>query len=142
MIIKDSSYTISRYINTSLAPPTFQMQCLRKIMRIRWDQRVSNAEVLERTGQKYVVETTTSRRMSWLGHIFRMNNNRLPLQILDWIPPNGNRRSRKLRSTYRNCMTSFLEDMGLSWTQARAMVQDRPVWSDFVALNAEMYSRR
>ena len=54
---------------------TFHQQCLRRILRIRWQHKITNKEVLRRTGL-----TTLSQRR--LGHVLRMSNEHIPKSLL------------------------------------------------------------
>ena len=65
----------------------FEGRCLRRILRIRWEQRVTNREVSRRTGINNIVEEVRHRRWRWLGHVLRMNKNRHPHAALRWAPP-------------------------------------------------------
>ena len=51
---------------------------LHRILRIKYTDRVSNAEVRVRTGQEIAENTVRRRRMKWYGHISRMNKERWP----------------------------------------------------------------
>ena len=46
---------------------TFQNKCLRKILKVRWQQHISNATVLEAAEMDRVSEEV--RRKSWIGHV-------------------------------------------------------------------------
>ena len=50
----------------------FEMWCYRRMMRIKWIDRVSNEEVLRRVGEKRsLMKTLTRRRNNLVGHILR-----------------------------------------------------------------------
>ena len=51
---------------------------LRRILRIKYTDRVSNGEVRVRTGQEIAENTIRNRRMKWYGHIARMDKERWP----------------------------------------------------------------
>ena len=59
---------------------------LRRILRINYTDRLSNAEVRVRTGQEIAENTVRKRRMSWYGHISRMSNERWPSIVHNWKP--------------------------------------------------------
>ncbi|GFS05811.1 hypothetical protein ElyMa_004691200 [Elysia marginata] len=70
----------------------FEGRCLRRILGIRWEHRVTNKEIFERTGIRPIVEEVKKRRWRWLGHVLRMSKSRHPLIALTWNPK-GSRRS-------------------------------------------------
>ena len=50
----------------------FEMWCYRRMMRIKWIDRVSYEEVLRRIGEKRsLMKTLTRRRNNLIGHILR-----------------------------------------------------------------------
>ena len=48
---------------------SFQNNCLRKIMRIRWPRRISNVDLHQRTGVDKMSEVIMRRRWAWIGHL-------------------------------------------------------------------------
>ena len=50
---------------------SFQCQCLRRILRIRWQQRISNNRVVEMADINNISCEITRRRWNWLGHVLR-----------------------------------------------------------------------
>jgi len=45
-----------------------------------------NYELNELTGNADIVRFIKSRRISWLGHVMRMDDKRTPNRILQWKP--------------------------------------------------------
>eukprot|EP00795_Rhopilema_esculentum_P010044 gene10044-biopygen12706 len=60
---------------------TVQQRHLRKILRIKWSDFVSNEEVLRRADVDDIEITLIKNRLRWLGHVSRMNDNR-PVKAL------------------------------------------------------------
>ena len=61
---------------------TYRLQCLRRILRISWQQKITNEEVLRRTGLTTVYFTLSQRRLRWLGHVLRMGAERIQKSLL------------------------------------------------------------
>ena len=57
------------------------LRCLRRILGITWQDKVTNAAVLEQDGtlSMYLLR---QRRLQWLGHVHRMKDGRIPKDIL------------------------------------------------------------
>ena len=49
----------------------FQNRCLRRIMKIKWQDRISNRELLERADVERLSEEVRIRRWRFIGHILR-----------------------------------------------------------------------
>ena len=60
----------------------FMMRHLRSIMRITWMDKVTNKEILERTGLPSMEDLLIRKNLRWTGHLMRMSPNRLPKQVL------------------------------------------------------------
>ena len=61
---------------------TFHMRCFRRILDIKWSDKVTNNEVLARTGLSSLYTLLRQRRLRWLGHVCRMADGRIPKDLL------------------------------------------------------------
>jgi len=52
------------------------------ILGILWKDRITNVEFRTRIGQQTMDNILRERRLRWLGHVFRMDNQRIPQQTL------------------------------------------------------------
>ena len=60
----------------------FHMRCLRRILSISWTDKVSNNEELERAESPSMFTLLRQRRLRWLGHVHRMEDGRIPKDLL------------------------------------------------------------
>ena len=60
---------------------SFHMRSLRRILGIIWSDRVPSAQILKRAGLPTMYTRLRQRRLSWLGHVRRMEDGRLPKDI-------------------------------------------------------------
>ena len=62
----------------------FEMKCYRRILRIRWEQKITNEEV--RRGvpcKKNIIQQIMERKLNLFGHILcRMKDNRLVKEVM------------------------------------------------------------
>ena len=49
----------------------FQNRCLRRIMKIKWQDKINNRELLERVNMEKLSEELRRRRWRFIGHILR-----------------------------------------------------------------------
>ena len=61
---------------------SFHLCCLRRILGITWQDKVTNTAVLERAGSHSIHLLLCQRRLHWLGHVHRMGNGRIPKDVL------------------------------------------------------------
>ena len=60
----------------------FHLSCLRRILRIKWQDKITNVEVLRRANTVGMEAFLMKAKLRWMGHVVRMGNNRLPKQVL------------------------------------------------------------
>ena len=75
---------------------SFHHRCLRKILKIRWQDKVTNNKVRSRAEVQTVTSMMDKRRVKWFEHV-RMNDERLPKESLEYKPVGGKRRGGRLR---------------------------------------------
>jgi len=53
---------------------SFEMWCWRRMEKIKWSERVTNEQVLDRIGEKRtLLKNILRRKANWIGHILRRN---------------------------------------------------------------------
>ena len=104
----------------------FNTKALRRILGIRWYDRVTNTKVYARTGQHPLTTTIRKRRLGAFGHICRLPPGTQGIDILSSSAPASWQRPRgrpPLRWTNQIC-----EDIQLSHDDAEAATGDRAGW--------------
>ena len=59
----------------------FHQRCLRRIMNIKWFNKVTNVKVLQKAKMKSIDTLLTLSQLRWSGHLVRMSDDRLPKQL-------------------------------------------------------------
>ena len=82
----------------------FHTSCLRRILCFSYMERVTNEEVLARSRMSTLSAMIMIKRLKWLGHVLKMNDDRLALRAFTWEPigkyryakraPGGQRKTR------------------------------------------------
>ena len=116
---------------------TFQNMCLRKILKIRWPEKITNEELHSRTKTDNISNIICRRRWNWIGHVLRMDNTKHCAVALTW-QPEGKRKVGRPKTTWRRTTEKERDQLGWkSWSAARAIARDRDKWkSDIRALYA------
>ena len=73
----------------------FHMHCLRRILGITWQDKVTNKVVLEKAGIPSLYTLLKQRRMQWLGHVTRMKDGCIPKDLLYGELATGKRPTRR-----------------------------------------------
>ena len=59
----------------------FHLRCLRKIARVKWQDRIPNTDVLNICGIMGIEAFLLKAQLRWVGHIMRMPDSRIPKQV-------------------------------------------------------------
>ena len=124
----------------------FDHWCLRRILRINWRDRLSNAEIRKRFFTTPQLRTTIQkRRLQWLGHVLRKPDQELTKQALLSSPCPGwrCRRGGQLK-TWLNTVKADLDVLGLhavygvrQWSKnwlniSLELASDRKAWNAII----------
>jgi len=91
----------------------------RSILGFSWKDRVTNEEVRLRTGQHSSMDDILNeRRLCWLGHVIRMDHQRIPRHALHWEVPGFKRGPGRLRTNWRSTLNKDLLRMGITREEA------------------------
>lgn len=106
-----------------------ELDFMRRSLQITKLDKIRNEVVWERAG----VQTTITRRLEnkalqWYGHVQRMQNERWPIQILNWIPERRRRRGRPVL-TWKTYIQEVMNEKGLEEGQWN----DRKIWKSKTA---------
>ena len=110
----------------------FHNRCIRSIMGVskvqQWKERITSTELAEEFGMTETMKDILMRhRLRWLGHIARMDDHRLPKQLLfGELQRKRPRPGTKRR--WRNLMAADVQSTGLG-EEWYAVAQDRKKWT-------------
>ena len=99
----------------------------RSILGISWKDRITNTEV--RTMDNILRE----RRLRFLGHVLRMDHQRIPQKALYWQVPGYKRGPGRPRVNWRSTVNKDLQKMGFTWEEAEVAALGRYGWCRSVA---------
>jgi len=79
----------------------FHQRNLWKIIGVTWQGKVTNTDVLKRTGQMRLQEIAGERRFQFAGRVLWMAPERPAHSAIDGIPVDGRKRRGRPRKTWR-----------------------------------------
>ena len=59
----------------------FHLNCLRKLVNVKWYDKVPDTEILMKTGIACIYALLKKIQLCWAGHVVRMSEYRLPRRI-------------------------------------------------------------
>src|SRR6201996_3765554 len=120
---------------------TFHMRCLRRILGITWQDKVSNNTVLERAGLCSMYTLLKQRRLRWLGHVIRMDDGRIPKDLLYGELSQGTRPTGRPYLRYKDICKRDLRALDIDTTAWEEVALDRPLWRQKVQKGLSCYEK-
>ena len=106
---------------------TFISTCLRRILKIRWPDIISNQDLWKRTRQHPIEVDILQRRWEWFGHTLRKSSSNITRQALTWNPQVKRKRGRP-RNSWRRDLKADMGRNGYTWGELQRVAQDRDDW--------------
>ena len=107
---------------------SFHLRCLRRILGIRWQDRIPNTEVLERARLPSIFALLTQRRLRWLGHVRRMDDGRIPKDLLYGELAGGARPRGRPALRFKDTCKRDLRSAGINTETWESLAGDRGAW--------------
>ena len=118
---------------------TFEMHCYRRILHIRWNQKVINVEIRKCLNIKEdIIQKIMKRKLELFGHIVRMDDSRKIKSVMLGIMDGSNRKGRPCRE--------WLDDIK-EWCQKdmhplNEVAKERNKWRWVVKCSLDSYVAR
>uniref|UniRef100_A0A8C5PLD5 Reverse transcriptase n=1 Tax=Leptobrachium leishanense TaxID=445787 RepID=A0A8C5PLD5_9ANUR len=120
----------------------FHMTCLRRLLRIRWQDKVPDTEVLSRVGLLSVYTLLMKAQTRWAGHVARMPDHRIPKQLLYGELSQGKRSHGGQRKRYKDTLKASLKSMDIDITSWEILAQDRSTWRMLTLHGCQIFEDR
>ena len=116
----------------------FQQFCLREILNIRWQDRVTNEAVLDRCGCVSIASLLVKSNLSWSGHVARMDDTRIPKQLLYGELCIGSRAHGGQRLRFKDTLRLNLKKckIGDDW---ETLAEERVGWRKLVSDSVKQF---
>jgi len=110
----------------------FNLRCLRSILKIRWQDKIPNTEVLERAELPSVITTMRKAQTRWAGHVLQMADSCIPKQLLYGELSRGGRKIGGQRKHYKDSLKAYLKDINIDVTTWENAASDRQAWRSMI----------
>ena len=110
----------------------FHMRCLRKILGLTWEDKVTNEKVLTRAGITSMSTLLKQKRLRWLGHVHRMEDTRIPKCLMYGELATGARPQGRPFLRFRDTCKRDVKAIGLDPDTWHTLAIDRDVWKQEV----------
>ncbi|XP_074844925.1 uncharacterized protein LOC142010469 [Carettochelys insculpta] len=110
----------------------FRTLSLRSILYTEWQDRVMNLEVLDRAGTTSTEATILKAQLCWAEHVIRMEESRVPKQLLYGELFQGKRNQGGPCKRYKDCVKTNIAPAGLKPKQLEQHAEDQTGWRALV----------
>lgn len=110
----------------------FHQTCLRRILNISWKSLTSDTEVLSKAGCPSIEARIVKNHMRWVGHVIRMDDSRLPKQLLYGELVLGKRPQHKPKKRFRDFTKDNLKSLSMFAADWEISAHDRNEWRSLV----------
>ena len=111
-------------------------------MKIKWSDYVSNVEVLRRAGLDSVEAVLTTMQLRWTGHVIRMEDHRIPKQLLYGELAEGKRKVGGQKLRYKDVQKRHLKSMNIDVNSWEQLAEDRNSWRRSLHAGKEVVQRK
>jgi len=122
------SETWTTYTRQETKLNAYHMRCLRKVLGITWEDRITNTEVLSRAKSTTIFAMLSERRLRWLGHVRRMDKGRIPKDLLYGQLEQGSRPTGRPHLRYRDACKRDLRSAHIDIESWEDTASDRKSW--------------
>ncbi|BHF84024.1 hypothetical protein SprV_0902717400 [Sparganum proliferum] len=117
----------------------FHLGCLRRILRLSWQDRIPDTDVLERTEILSIYTMLRQMQLRWSGHLVRMDDERLPKRLFFGDVATGSRRQGGQIRRLKDTLKSSLKRLQINSTTREDVARDRTTWRRPVKTGAVIY---
>nr|VZI37257.1 unnamed protein product [Spirometra erinaceieuropaei] len=101
----------------------FHFSCLRRILRLNWQDRIPDTDVLGRTGIVSIYAMLRQMQLRWSGHVVRIDDERLPKRLFYVDVATGSRRQGGQIRRYKDTLKFSLKCLQINPTNSLAIVR-------------------
>ena len=120
---------------------SFHLRCLRQILKVKWQDRVSNTEILQRANSRSISSMLMEAQLRWSGHVARMPDYRLPKRVFFGELNSGSRSRGRPRLRYKDTLKAALKRCNIDSDSWEILAQDRSTWRGLVKRGVSAYEQ-
>ena len=117
----------------------FHTRALHMIMGIRWQDRVTNQEVLDRAGSTSIESMLLKAQLHWTGHVIRMTDGRIPRQLLYGELMQSSRKQGRPKLRFKYTLKSKLKWSNISARELEASAANISAWRSLTSRAAAAF---
>ncbi|GFS16905.1 hypothetical protein ElyMa_006808600 [Elysia marginata] len=120
----------------------FHLCCLCKLLKVSWQDKVPDTEILEQSGMPSVFTLLQQTLLCWAGHVIRMSFERLPKRILYGELQSGARSHGGQMKIFKDTLKASMKDFNFDLTLWEALAPSRSAWCGPVIKGVKTYEQQ
>ena len=120
----------------------FHMTCLRKILKIKWQDRVPDTAVLAQSNMPSIHTLLRKAQLRWAGHVVRMPEERLPKKIFFGELAAGRRSQGGQKKRYKDTLKAAMKNFEIDHENWESLAVDRTTWRTLTYNGAVDYENK
>jgi len=120
----------------------FHLRCLRRLLDVRWEDRVTNQEVLRRAALPGMEALIMRSQLRWSGHVMRMEDSRLPKQLFCSEIARGTRKQGGQIKRYKDSLKQSMRACNIPVTGWEALAANRTAWRQRTVAGVKSFEER
>ena len=104
------------------------MRQLRDIISVKWFDKITNEEILRRVNLPCMADILIERNLRWVGHVHRMENDRLPRQLLYSQLKEGKRNQGRPRLRFKDVAKRNMKWREINLNSWQTTAKNRVAW--------------
>ncbi|KAL8615669.1 hypothetical protein ACOMHN_034819 [Nucella lapillus] len=118
---------------------SFHMRSMRSTLGIKWQDKITNLEVLDRAGTTSIEAMILKTQLRWTEHVIWMDSDRIPKQLLYGELCRGKRKQGRPLKRYKDCIKANVTHTGIAPRQLEECALDRTGWRALTHEATETY---
>ncbi|BHF68153.1 hypothetical protein SprV_0301118300 [Sparganum proliferum] len=114
------------------------LSCLRKILKLRLQDRIADKDILERTRIISIYAMLRQLQLLWINQLVRMDDERLPKRLFYKDVATGTRRQGQIRR-HKDTLKTSLRRLQIDLANWEDLVLDQPGWTRAVNTGQAIY---
>jgi exonuclease III len=120
----------------------YHQRCLRRILKVRWQDRRTNNSILQETNSSSIEAMIIKHQLRWTGHVVRMPDSRLPKQIMYSQLRNGQRNQGGQFKRYKDVLKANMKKCQIDTDDWENVAMDRRVWRQSIYQGSQHFEQQ
>jgi hypothetical protein len=106
----------------------FHLSCLRRLLHVSWQDKIPDTEILKCAELTSIHTLLKKNQVRWTGHVIRMNDSRIPKQMMYGELCEGKRSTGGQKKRYKDTLKTSLKSLDIELQSWESLAQDRTLW--------------